>query len=84
MTPVEYFYLFFDNQFIDIIRNQTDLNAAKTGCQATSAEEEFKRYIFHYLGVQRISTMTRKRFEKCNDSIRNILQKKVKKKKIGY
>ena len=51
MTPVEYFYLFFDNQFIDIIRNQTDLNAAKTGCQATSAEEEFKRYIFHYLGV---------------------------------
>ena len=35
MTPVEYFFPFFDNQVIDIIRNQTDLHAAKIGCQAT-------------------------------------------------
>ena len=29
MTPVEYFLLFFDNQVIDLIRNQTELYAAK-------------------------------------------------------
>ena len=34
MTPVGYFFLFFDNHVIDIIRKQTDLHAAKKPCRA--------------------------------------------------
>ena len=34
MTPVAYFFLFFENQVIDLIRNQTELYAAKTRYRA--------------------------------------------------
>ena len=34
MTPFEYFYRFFDNPVIDLIRNQTEVYAVKTRYRA--------------------------------------------------
>ena len=57
MKPVEYFFLFFDDQVIDLIRNQTELyGLQKHNMHLKCTEEDIKRYIgvLLYFGVLKL------------------------------